>query len=95
MQHGKLKNFAKIIYWVARIWGSLFLFFLLFMVGGHLIGSLFGSENSNGEGFRSVSDMLQFILIFPAGTIISLAIALKWEGLGGFITTVAIISKPK
>ena len=92
MPHEKLINSAKIILWVARIWGSLFLLFLLFMVGGHLIGSLFGSEDSNGEGFRSVSEMLQFILLFPVGTMIGLALALKWEGLGGFITTVAIIS---
>ena len=82
------KQFASIIFWIARIWASLSLLFLLFMVGAHIIGALSGAEN--GNGFNSTSEMLSF-LFFPVSTIIGLGIAWKWEGLGGLITIIGII----
>lgn len=78
------KLISNIILWTARIWGSLSLAFLLFMVGAHVIGALTGAED--GFGFTSTSEMVTFFLFFPVGTMIGLSIALKWPGLGGLIT---------
>jgi hypothetical protein len=80
------KRIATIIRLIARIWSSLFLLFLLFMVGAHVIDALFGPEGTGDGGFRSTGEMLTFYLCFPVGTMIGLAIAWKWEGLGGLIT---------
>jgi len=80
------KRIAIIIRLIARIWSALFLFFLVFMVGGHLIGALIDQEELGGDGFKSVSEMLQFVFCFPVATMIGLALAWKWEGLGGLIT---------
>lgn len=81
------KRIATIIRLIARIWGSLILLFLLFFVGAHI----FGQEGSGDGGFKSTGELLTFFLFFPVGTMIGLAIAWKWEGLGGSITTGAII----
>lgn len=80
------KRIATIVRLVARMWGSIFLVFLLFMVGAHVNGALFGPEEASGPGFKSVSEMLQFFFFFPVGTMVGLALAWKWEGLGGLIT---------
>ena len=48
------KRIAIIIRLIARIWSALFLFFLVFMVGGHLIGALIDQEELGGDGFKSV-----------------------------------------
>lgn len=85
------KRIATIVRLVARMWGSLFLAFLLFMVGAHLIGALFGPAGDSGIGFESVSEMLQFFFFFPVGTMVGLALAWKWEGLGGLITVIGFI----
>lgn len=60
------------------------------MVGAHLIGALFGSEE-RGSGFQSTTEVFGFIF-FPVSIMIGLALAWKWEGLGGIITTIGIIS---
>lgn len=83
------KQFASIVRWIARIWATLSLAFLLFMVGAHIIGALSGAEDSNG--FNSTSEMLSF-LFFPVSTMIGLIVAWKWDGLGGVITIIGIIS---
>ena len=83
------KQIARIVLIIARIWGSLSLAFLVFMVGAHLIGALFGSEES-GSGFQSTAEVFSFIF-FPVSIMIGLALAWKWEGLGGIITTIGII----
>ena len=83
------KRITSIILLTARIWGSISLAFLVFMVGAHVIGSLTGGED--GLGFTSTSEIFQFLLFFPAGTIIGLSIALKWPGLGGLITVGGMI----
>jgi hypothetical protein len=83
------KQIARILLLIARIWGALSLAFLLFMVGAHLIGALFGSGES-GNGFQSTTEMLSFIF-FPVSIMIGLALTWKWEGLGGIVTIVGII----
>ena len=76
---------VKIIRWIARIWGSLILAFVLFFILGHL----FGDE---GLGLENLSnrDIITFIC-FPVSSVIGLSIALKNEKIGGFITTLGII----
>jgi hypothetical protein len=80
------KRIAAIIRLIARMWGSLFLLFLLFMVGAHVIDAITGTEGASGKGFESVSETLLFFFCFPVGTMVGLALAWKWEGLGGVIT---------
>lgn len=79
------KKTLNTIRWIARIWGSLILAFVLFFV----LVSIFGDEES-GEGFQNTSEVITFIF-FPISSIIGLSIALKWEGLGGLITIGGII----
>jgi len=83
------KQVALIVRWIARIWGSLSLAFMLLFVGAHLIGTITGEGEPIGK-FNSVSEMISFAF-FPVSIIIGLGIAWKWEGLGGFITIVGII----
>lgn len=73
------------IRWIARITGSLILVFILFF----LIANIFG-ENESGNGFQNNREVISFIF-FPVFTCIGLSLALKWEGLGGTITIVAMI----
>jgi len=77
------KKTINIIRWIARIWGTSILAFVLFF----LFANIFGTEGG-GNGFNNNS--ISFIF-FPISSIIGLAIALKWEGLGGLIATVGII----
>lgn len=81
----KTKITAKIILWIARIWGTLILAFLLFFVLAHI----FGDEDKLG-GFLNTKEVVIFFF-FPVCTILGLSLALKWEGLGGLISTVGII----
>ena len=81
---------ATTIRWIARIWGSVSLIFLLFFVGAHLIGTIAGKGEPMGR-FNSPSEMVSFIF-FPVSIMIGLAMAWKWEGLGGLIATVGIIA---
>lgn len=74
---------ANIIRWIARIWGTLILAFVLFFLIADLIG---GAENGGG---LNKDEVLSFIF-FPMSTLLGLAIALKWEGLGGLIATLGI-----
>ena len=82
------KKFASIVLWTARIWGSISLLFLFFMVGAHLIEAIAGSGATNG--FNATSEMLSF-LFFPVSTMIGLSLAWKWEGLGGLMTIIGIM----
>jgi len=83
--YNKLPKVTKTIIWIARIWSALILAFVLFF----LLAYIFGNDES-GEGFRSVSEIVQFIC-FPVSTVVGLSIALKFEGLGGFITVIGMI----
>lgn len=84
------KRIATIIRWTARIWGSLNLAFLVFMVGAHIISALFVPEEAGEFDFDSTTEMITF-LFFPVSTLIGLSIAWKWDGLGGMITIGGII----
>ena len=79
------KKTASTIRWIARIWGSLILAFVLFFLLLHLFGN-----DESGEGFRSAGEVIQF-LCFPISAIIGLGLAWKWEGLGGLITVGGMI----
>jgi hypothetical protein len=68
---------ANIIRWIARIWGTSILIFVLFFV----LADIFGTEKSGG--IRGVKEAISAISGIIA--IIGLAIALKWEGLGGLL----------
>jgi len=83
------KQIATIIRWIARIWGSVSLVIMLFMVGAHLLATITGKGEPIGH-FKSVSEMVSFAF-FPLSIILGLGIALKWEGLGGLITIAGII----
>lgn len=83
------KKVVLIILWIARIWGSLSLAFMLLFVGAHLIGTITGAGETIGK-FNSVSEMISFAF-FPVSTIIGLGVAWKWEGFGGFLTIAGII----
>ena len=76
---------VKIIRWIARIWGTLILVFVLFFV----LAYMFGDE---GLGLENLSnrDIITFIF-FPVSAIIGLSVALKNEKIGGLITTLGII----
>jgi hypothetical protein len=73
---------ANIIRWIARIWGTTILAFVLFF----LFADIFGSEESGG--IRDVKEAI--VAISGIIAIIGLAIALKWEGLGGLLTIIGL-----
>ena len=75
-----------ILLWSARITGTLILAFLLFMVFAHVFG-----ESHSGEGFRDWKEIAAFIC-FPISSIIGLGMALKWEGIGGIVTIIGMIT---
>ncbi len=81
----KKNNLITFIRWTARIIGSLFLIFVLFFLLAYVFG-----ENESGEGFRNLREIITFIF-FPIGTTIGLALALKWDGLGGLLTTGSMV----
>ena len=83
-----MKNQTRIvtvIRWIARIWGTLILAFVLFFVVALIVG---GDES--GDGLFNTREVITFIF-FPVSTVIGLSIALKREGLGGLITTLGMI----
>lgn len=83
-----MKNLTKIILWIARIWGGLILAFILFMVLAHIIGSITGEE-PKGEGFRNIWEVIAFSCFFII--VLGLALAYKWEGLGGLISCLGLV----
>lgn len=72
------------VLWIARIWGTLILAFLL----GFLVPGIFGAEA--GEGLRDAREIVTFIL-FPMCTVVGLGVAYRWAGLGGLIATAGTI----
>ncbi len=77
---------VNIIRWIARIWGTLVLLFVIFF----LLMDIFGTGYDEASGALSPRDGITFIF-FPLSTIVGLALAWKWEGLGGLITIVGVI----
>lgn len=74
---------TKSILWAARVWGTLIFAFVTFF----LVTSFFGEW---GEGLRNPRELLVF-LAFPISTVVGVGIALRWEGLGGLITTAGML----
>ncbi len=70
------------VHWVARVSALVSVSFLLFMIGGHL----FGSEPSVAPTHAE----MVMLFFFPSSVVVGLVIALKWDGLGGFITLLGI-----
>jgi len=77
---------SLIIKWIARISGTLIIVFVLFF----LVTDIFGTEESSIKDLFYTKDAIVFIC-FPLSTIIGLAIAWKYEGLGGLISTAGFI----
>ncbi|MCG9972757.1 DUF7670 domain-containing protein [Christiangramia crocea] len=80
------KYFNRSILWIARGWGGIILAFILFILIAHIFGN-----DEGGSGFANTKEVITFIL-FPVSTITGLAIAYKWEGLGGLISSLAILT---
>lgn len=77
--------FNRSLLWVARGWGSIILAFVLFFLLAHIFGNA-----ESGTGLSDTKEVITFIC-FPISTILGLAIAYKWEGLGGLISSLAIV----
>lgn len=80
------KYINRSILWIARAWSSVIIAFVLFFLVAHIFG-----DDEGGSGLSNARDVISFIC-FPVGTIIGLALAYKWEGLGGLIATIALIT---
>ena len=86
-----LDKIALKVQLLARILAILILGFTLFMVGAHLVEAFTNPEVSFVEGFNSRKDAISFIF-FPISLMIGLAIALRYELVGGFISIAAMFS---
>lgn len=73
--------------WTARITGTLLLLFLIYMFVGHLVGD---ANGPNGMSFRGSGEFFTFLL-FPVCSIIGLALAYKYELLGGGLSVLSLI----
>ena len=74
-----------IILWAARISGGIVLLLFISSLAEELIDGNFMNSTFNfyDEAWKKI--------VFFAGTILGLLLAYKWEGLGGLLTTVALI----
>lgn len=81
-------NRTNTLRWLARIWGTLILAFVLFFLLAHIFGEESSEELRNA--LRNAREVITFLL-FPIGTVVGLGIALRWEGLGGLIATISVI----
>jgi len=87
----KIRQIAITIRWTARIFGGINLLFLLFMFGANIMTAISSPSEVRGNNFNSTTEMITF-LFFPVSTIVGLFIAMKWDGLGGFIIIGGIVS---
>lgn len=71
---------------VARIWAAVILVFVGFMLAAHT----FDWHEEPHEGFQSIMEFVTFIF-FPIGTLLGLAVALKWEGIGGLMSIISLV----
>ena len=74
-----------VVRWIARIWGSLSVAFLLFMIIGHVIDP----EVPFLSGFHSTREVIIFLL-FPVSTMIGIWMAWPSEFWGSLFTLVGI-----
>jgi hypothetical protein len=75
-----------VIRWIARIWGTLIWAFVTFFLLAHI----FGDADAAPGWWRDPRELITF-LVFPVGTVIGLAMAWKWEGVGGLIVTLGMV----
>ena len=83
---GDQKYMRKSILWMARIWGTLIIAIVLIFLIAHIF-----EKEPWGERFSNPRELITFIC-FPVLTIIGLALAYKWEGRGGLISSLALIT---
>ncbi len=77
----------RILRWASLLSGSLLLLFVLFMLFGHIFGD---ANEPDSMSFRSTTEMVTFVL-FPICMIVGLALAYKWELLGGGIAVGSLL----
>lgn len=77
----------RMLFWLARVTGTMLLGFMLFMIIGHLTGDANGPD---AWQFKSTADTLAFVL-FPVCTSIGLALAYKWELPGGTLAVLSLV----
>ena len=80
-----MKHLSIFILWSARIMAGAVLLFVLYMVGGHVVGTAVESN-----GFQSAKEVAMFVC-FPICTCIGLFLAFRWAGLGGLIATLSLV----
>lgn len=83
------KYIRKSILWMARIWGGLIFTFVMVFLIAHIF-----EKDPSGDGLSGITDIKEIItfICFPLLTIIGLALAYKWEGLGGLISSLALLT---
>ncbi len=79
------KIFQIIIKWTARVLNALTLSFILFFIFAHILG-----DAEKGNGFTDHNEMVLFAF-FPILTIVGLALAWKWEMIGGVISFTSML----
>lgn len=80
------KYIRKSILWMARIWGSLIIVFIMVFLIAHIL-----EKEPSGEGISGTKELITFIF-FPILTVIGLVLAYKREGLGGLVASLALIT---
>ncbi len=86
----KSNQWSLLVLCIARIWSILSLGFLIFMLVGHLVGEIHGSEDGVSQAFQNGREIVMFIC-FPVSTIVGLALAWRWEGVGGVMTLLGML----
>lgn len=76
---------TRVIRWIARIWAALMVAFMLFMFIAHIVEDGIGPLTG-----LTMRDALMIPSMFI--TIIGLALAWKWERLGGWMTVGGIVA---
>ncbi|MGD2158204.1 MAG: hypothetical protein PVG32_15110 [Anaerolineales bacterium] len=79
----KKQKTMKIVRWVARVWSLVILFFFLLIFIGEIL-------SPHTEEAMTLSDAALLIL-FPIATCLGLALAWRWEFLGGVISLISIV----
>ena len=74
---------ANVMRWIARIVGTSMLIFTMYFIMAHLIG------DNGASSVMSTTDKLSST--FGLISLLGLGLALKWEGLGGMITTLGMV----
>ena len=90
------KNKLRYLYWIARVWSLVALFFLLFLLTAHIVEAI--KESKPFFGAMSNDELFSF-LFFPLGVLVSLIIVQFKHRLGGYLcllsTMIFLISRPE